>query len=111
MIPTTICSAAEIKYLRALILESEFLKDAGRMRGDGQIECSAALGKVTHPEEQTKPDFTQQDGTVIYKNLKPYQDSAIPAITLQRGNSFIVFAPSRAHVCSAGAHALYSDGN
>ncbi len=56
-------------------------------------------------EEQTKPDFTQQDGTVIYKNLKPYQDSAIPAITLQRGNSFIVFTPSaRMYIQPAPMH-------
>ena len=103
--PSGSCSAAEIKYLRALILESEFLKDAGRMRGVGQIECSAALGKVTHLEEQTEPDFTQQDGTVIYKGLKPYRESPITAITLQRGNSFVAFTPSaRMYIQPAPMH-------
>jgi len=32
-----VCSADEIGYFRALIFESDFLKDAGRMR-DGRIE-------------------------------------------------------------------------
>ncbi len=103
--PSSSCSGAEIKYLRALILESEFLKDAGQMRGDGEIECSAALGRVNPPREQTEPDFTQQDGTAIYKNLKSYQDSAIPAIALQRGDAFVVFTPSaRMYVQPAPMH-------
>ena len=34
-----------------------------------------------------------------------------PAITLQRGNSFVVVHALRAHVHSAGAHAFYPDGD
>jgi sensor c-di-GMP phosphodiesterase-like protein len=91
--PSLSCSSAEVKYLRALIFDSEFLKDAGWMRGDGQVECSAAMGTVTRSLKQTRPDFTQRDGTRIYTNLKPYQDSLFPVLTLQRGRSFVAFTP------------------
>ncbi|MGA2205744.1 MAG: EAL domain-containing protein [Terracidiphilus sp.] len=91
--PSGSCSDAEVKYLRALIFESEFLKDAGQMNRNGQIECSAAMGHVTRLNDQAEPDFTQQDGTLIYKSLKLYRDSTFPAIALQRGNSFVVFTP------------------
>jgi len=91
--PSGSCSAAEVKYLRALIFQSEFLRDAGQMQGDGQIVCSAALGRVNHPEAQTAPNFIQQDGTRIYTNFRLYRDTAFPAITLQRGDSFVAFMP------------------
>jgi sensor c-di-GMP phosphodiesterase-like protein len=40
------CSEADISYLRALLFESEYLKDAGRMRENGTVECSAAMGRL-----------------------------------------------------------------
>jgi sensor c-di-GMP phosphodiesterase-like protein len=92
------CSAAEIGYFRNLIFESDFLKDAGRMR-DGSVECSAALGRLEHPQAQSMPDFTQQDGTEIYKNLGPYQNSNLTVVTLRLGDSFVVFTPyTRMHL-------------
>ena len=103
--PSSSCSGAEIKYLRALILESEFLKDAGRMGRDGQIQCSAALGQVAGSGEKIAADYTQQDGTSIYMHLKPYRNSVFPAVTLQRGNSFVAFTPSaRMYIQPAPMH-------
>lgn len=87
------CSTAGIKYFRALIFQSEFLQDAGWMHDDGQIECSAALGRMAQPNLAATPDFFQQDGTQIYKSLAPYRNSSLTAITLQRGKSFVVFVP------------------
>jgi len=93
------CSDAEIGYFRALIFESEFLKDAGRMRGDGGIECSAALGRLVHSGGQSRPDFIQQDGTQIYQNLSQYRNSYLTVLTLQHGDSYAVFTPdTRMHL-------------
>jgi sensor c-di-GMP phosphodiesterase-like protein len=93
------CSSAEIGYFRALIFESEFLRDAGRMRGDGNIDCSAALGTLARPGGQSKAEFTQQDGTRIYKSLAPYRSSDLQVITLQLNDAFVVFTPiTRMHV-------------
>lgn len=89
------CSTQEIGYFRALIFESDFLKDAGRMR-DGKIACSAALGVASQTYAQSAPDFTQQDGTRIYKNLAPYQSGesgGLTVITLQLGDSYVVYTP------------------
>ncbi len=100
-----VCSPGDIGYFRALIFESEYLKDAGRMRKDGSIECSAALGKPILASGEFDPDVIQQDGTVIYRNLPQYQNSGLNAITIQRGESFVVFMPSiRMHVEPAPMH-------
>jgi sensor c-di-GMP phosphodiesterase-like protein len=87
------CSSAEIDYFRTLIFATEYLKDAGRMR-NGKIECSAALGLPAQPTEQSRPDFIQQDGSILYENLAPYRNSNLTTITLQLGDSFVVFTPS-----------------
>jgi sensor c-di-GMP phosphodiesterase-like protein len=92
------CAAPEIAYLRALIFESQSLKDAGRMRA-GAIACSAALGKPAQTSSLGDPEFTQQDGTAIYRNLVPYQSTGLSTITLERGDSFVVYTPmTRLHV-------------
>jgi sensor c-di-GMP phosphodiesterase-like protein len=93
------CSSDEVGYFRALIFESEFLRDAGRMHGDGSIECSGALGKLARPGDQAKADFTQQDGTKIYESLAPYRANDLQVITLQLNDAFVVFTPiTRMHV-------------
>ena len=86
------CSNAEVDYFRTLVLASGHLKDAGRMR-NGKVECSAALGRPTQPSWQSKPDFTQQDGSILYKNPAPHQNDGLTTITLQLGDTFVVFAP------------------
>lgn len=92
------CSTAELRYFSALIFESDFLKDAGRMR-DGKVECSAALGKVDRKEREATPEFTQQDGTAIYTDLGAYRSSNLTLVTEQLGNSFVVFTPlTRMHL-------------
>lgn len=86
------CSNAEIDYFRTLIFAPEYLKDAGRMR-NGTIECSAALGQPAQPGAQSTPDFTQQDGSTLYRDLVPYRSNGLTTITLQRGDAFVVFTP------------------
>jgi sensor c-di-GMP phosphodiesterase-like protein len=102
--PHPFCSDAEIRYFRALIFESEYSKDVGRMR-DGKIACSATLGRLARPQAQSRPDFTQQDGSILYKNLAPHQNRDLTAITLQLGDSYVVFAPlARLHLEPAPMH-------
>jgi sensor c-di-GMP phosphodiesterase-like protein len=102
--PHPFCSDAEIRYFRNLIFESEYSKDVGRMR-DGKIACSATLGRVARPQAESRPDFTQQDGSILYKNLAPYQNSDVDAITLQLGGSYVVFVPlARMHLEPAPMH-------
>ncbi|MFZ1085019.1 MAG: EAL domain-containing protein [Terracidiphilus sp.] len=98
------CSSKETDYFRALIFESDYLKDAGRMH-DGKIECSAALGKPAQPRGQFQPDFIQQDGTEIYINLAPYRNTNLTVLVLQLGESYVVFTPfSRMHLESSPMH-------
>jgi sensor c-di-GMP phosphodiesterase-like protein len=91
--PTSSCNKAEVYYLRALIFQLDFLKDAGRMQDEGQIECSAAMGHVTHALPRTKPDFILQSGSAVYTSLTPYVDHEFLTVTVQRGRSFVAFAP------------------
>ena len=84
------CSNADIEYFRALIFESEFLKDVGRM-GNKKIDCSAALGRPEKVIAASAPDWVQQDGTKVYRNLSQYKNSSLDVITLQQGEFFVVF--------------------
>jgi sensor c-di-GMP phosphodiesterase-like protein len=98
------CSSDEIAYFRALIFESDFLKDAGRMH-NGKIECSAAFGRPAETGAQVQPDYIQQDGTVFYTDLAPYRNPDLTVLTLQLGDSFVVFTPlMRMHLEMAPMH-------
>lgn len=98
------CSHAEIDYFRTLIFESEYLKDAGRMR-DGRILCSAALAPTAVPQRQFKPDYTQQDGTVLFKDLAPYRNADLTVLTLQLGDFYVAFTPyTRMHLEALPMH-------
>lgn len=89
------CSDAERGYFRRLIFQSEYLKDGGRIQ-DGRILCSTTLGRVDRivpPLALSKPDFSQQDGTEVYRDAAPFRVGDMTVISLQSGNSYIVFSP------------------
>jgi len=86
------CSDAEIAGMRKLIFRSIYLKDGGRMQG-GTIGCSAGLGRLTDVHLPLHPDFTQDDGTKVYRDLAPFQIAGQTVISVQSGNSFIVYSP------------------
>jgi sensor c-di-GMP phosphodiesterase-like protein len=86
------CSNADMEYFRALILASDYLKDAGRMR-DGKIECSATLGRSPQPSGQLIPDFTQRDGSTIYRSLAAYQKNGLKTVAMQQSGWFVAFTP------------------
>ena len=87
--PYPSCSDAEINYLRQLVFKSQYLKDAGRIH-DGKIDCSATAGRSQHAVGQFRPDSTQPDGTIAYKNLMPVPDSTLQRIGLQLGTAYVV---------------------
>jgi sensor c-di-GMP phosphodiesterase-like protein len=89
--PYAFCSDAEIEYFRQLIYQSQFLKAAGRMRG-GQIQCSTTSGS-SYPAEAYSPAMVRQDGTRLYKNLPPFRVDDQDVISVQLGDSFIVYNP------------------
>jgi len=91
--PYAHCTEQELTYFRALLFESKHLKDAGRIR-DGHIDCSAALDRLPEPRPLPNPDFLLGDGTSIYRDLPLYQEEDETVITLQSGNSFVVFQPA-----------------
>ena len=90
--PYPSCSDAEVDYFRKLIFHSEYLKDGGRIR-DGQIDCSATLGRLDQPRARYQPDFSRPDGTRIYRNLSPFQIAGQTVISVQLGGSFVVYSP------------------
>ena len=90
--PYGFCSDSEIEYFRQLIFQSQFLKAAGRMR-DGKIECSTTSGRSELAQMQNEPTIARQDGTRIYKNLPAFRVDDHNVISVQLGNSFIVYNP------------------
>jgi sensor c-di-GMP phosphodiesterase-like protein len=83
------CSDAEIGYLRGLLLQSEYLRDAGRMR-DGRIECSTLFDRKHLPEASFQPIATNRVGLKIYRNVPPYLSPKWPVFLLQKDGSFVV---------------------
>lgn len=90
--PFPFCSDAEIAHLRKLVFRSVYLKDGGRMRG-GALGCSAGLGRLNDSQLAISPDFTREDGTKVYRNLAPFQIAGQTVISVQLGDSFIVYSP------------------
>ena len=90
--PYAYCSEEEIAWMRKLIFQSEYLKDGGHMR-DGRIDCSATLGRASEAGPQYKPEFIRQDGTRVYLNLPPLRVGDYRVVTIQQGDSFMVYSP------------------
>jgi sensor c-di-GMP phosphodiesterase-like protein len=86
------CSETEIEYFRQLIFQSQFLKAAGRMR-DGRIECSTTSGPSVLTERQNIPTIARRDGTKIYRNLPAFRVDDQNVISVQLGDSFVVYNP------------------
>ena len=86
------CSDAEIAYFRNLIFASEYLHEAGRM-SDGKVNCSTTLGRLSQPLAEDKPDFSQADGTRVYKKFAPFKLENLLVLGLQLGDSYVIFNP------------------
>jgi len=86
------CSETEIAWFRELIFQSEYLKDAGRIR-DGKVYCSATRGRLAIPVAQTQTGIAQADGTLVYRNLTPFRIPNQSVLALAFGDSLVVFSP------------------
>lgn len=103
------CSDAEIAHFRQLFFRSEYLKDGGHMQS-GYLDCSATLGRVARPSDEYVPDFTRRDGTRVYRNLAPLRIGDHTVITVQSGDSYIVYSPYNLRVLeSATMHFVVSE--
>lgn len=94
--PYSFCSDAEIAYFRGLVFRSEYLKDAGRIRG-GKIDCSATAGHPARSIGPFKADLHHQDGTIVYSNLAPVRDANLKRAALQLGTAYVVFGSNLPH--------------
>jgi sensor c-di-GMP phosphodiesterase-like protein len=83
------CSDAEITAFRKLMFNSQFLRDAGRLR-DGRIQCSATLGRENLPTRQFKPAAQMPDGSSLYADISPVQPHELGAMGQQIGDSYVV---------------------
>jgi len=86
------CSKAEQNYFRKLIFQSEYLRDAGRMQDD-KILCSTTLGLLKSPLTLGKANFSQQDGTKVYRDAAPFRVGNLTVVLLQLGQAYVVFSP------------------
>ena len=84
------CSDAEIAGFRLLIFGSEYVKDAGRIRG-GRIECSAMSGHPARAIVPSKPHFRLRDGTLAYRDLSSLRVRGLRSTALQSGSDYVIF--------------------
>lgn len=84
------CSDAEIDRFRELVFRSEYLKDAGRIRG-GKIECSATAGRAAKNTGRLTSGATLSDGITAYSNLVPIGDHSLNRAGMQFGSAYVVF--------------------
>ncbi len=94
------CSDAQVSSFRTLLLHSDFLRDAGRMRG-GKIVCSAALSQDQLPAVEYKPQFSLPGGVRFYRNIAAYKVDNAPLVAIQSGESFVVLGPYAEKALSA----------
>jgi sensor c-di-GMP phosphodiesterase-like protein len=90
--PYPFCSDAESAYLRKLLFQSEYLRDAGHMH-NGRIECSVVLGKTGLPDTQFEPAATFANGMKIYNGFSPYYPHQEELFGFQLLDSFVVLNP------------------
>ena len=84
------CSTAEIVFMHHLLIQSEYLRDGGRMRG-GKVDCDAMLLPSELPKTIFKPDFTLKDGTEVYTDIRLMPDDPEARVGVQRGGFFVTY--------------------
>jgi sensor c-di-GMP phosphodiesterase-like protein len=90
--PWAACSPEDREFLRTLLYRARYLKDGGRIEG-GRLDCSARLNDSDLPSATLTPDMVRRDGTKVYRNLQPFGIPGYVVVTIQLGNSFVVYNP------------------
>jgi sensor c-di-GMP phosphodiesterase-like protein len=84
-----ICSDGEIANFRLLIFGSDYVKDAGRIRG-GRIECSAMSGHPARAAGPFKAEFRLKDGMLAYRDLSTMEIPGLRRAALRLGSAYVV---------------------
>ena len=50
-------------------------------------------GAFSQPIAQPHPGFSQKDGTTVYKGFAPFQVGNLTVVSLQLGDSYVIFSP------------------
>lgn len=85
-----ICSESEVSKFRSLVFRSEYIKDAGRIRG-GKIECAVISSEPARAIGRLHPDLHLEDGIVAYRNLPPIDEAGRKRVLLRQGSAYVVF--------------------
>ncbi len=83
------CSEPELAYFRRLIYQSNFLRDAGRMR-DGVVDCSAIVGKSALSQSTAKAGIVEQDGSKLYFDVPSFRLGRERMVAVQAGGSYVI---------------------
>ncbi len=84
------CSTAEIVFMHHLLIQSEYLRDGGRMSG-GKVECDTMLLPSELPKTVFRPDFRLKDGTEVYTDIRLMRDDPEARVGVQRGGFFVTY--------------------
>lgn len=85
------CSDAEIAYIHSLLIQTEFLKDGGRMSG-GRVQCDAWARPTELTQQIFEPTFRLKDGTEVYTDLRMVPGDPEPRVGVQRGGFFVSYS-------------------
>jgi sensor c-di-GMP phosphodiesterase-like protein len=83
------CSDAEIAKFRSLVFRSQYVKDAGRIRGN-KIQCSVSSGRPLDAIAASTP-YLLGDGTMVYRRFMPIRNTDVKASALRLGGVYVVF--------------------
>jgi len=86
------CSPQDREFLSTLLYRSRYAKDGGRIM-DGRLRCSARMKDSELPSAPLRPGLVRRDGTKIYRNLEPFSIPGYTVVTVQLGDSFVVYNP------------------
>jgi sensor c-di-GMP phosphodiesterase-like protein len=84
------CSDAEIVFMHHLLIQSEYLRDGGRMTG-GRVQCDTMLRPSELPDMTFKPDFLLKDGTEVYTDIRLEAEDPEARVGVERGGFFITY--------------------
>ena len=89
--PYGVCSDEEIAYLRGLVFQSQFVKDAGRMEG-GRVQCSATGGPVASFSGLGRSAIRLQDGTKSASASIAHAQVAADKTLLELVGDYVMYA-------------------
>jgi sensor c-di-GMP phosphodiesterase-like protein len=89
------CSDQELASLQALTFASRDIKDIGRTH-NGELYCSAFLGRLAHPYVEGQPTMTLADGTHVYTDVAVVLASIdrAKATIVESGDADVVLSPA-----------------